>query len=367
MSPAQRYALLATAAAALVALIWLLAPILTPFVLGAGLAYLGDPLVDRLQKLGLSRTGGVAVVFVVIFSVILLIAILLLPMLYEQVITFLHRIPEWLRWIQDEGLPKLGLSLPEGTRLDAEGLKQVITEHWSKAGGVAAALWARASASGAALLLAVTNLMLVPVVTFYLLRDWDDLVARIRDLIPRRALPKITQLARESDEVLAGFIRGQLLVMAGLALIYTIGLWIVGVDLALLIGLGAGVVSFVPYLGFIVGILAASVAVIVQTQQLLPLVWIAIVFGIGQLMESMLLTPWLVGQKIGLHPVAVIFAILAGGQLFGFIGVLLALPASAVLAVLVRHVLQRWLQSDAYGQETTAVPTEIASPPANPQ
>jgi len=306
----------------------------------------------------------------VIFSAILLIAVLLVPMLHEQIVTFMHRIPEWLQWIQDEGLPKLGLSLPEGTRLDAEGLKQVITEHWAKAGGIAAALWARASASGAALLLAITNFMLVPVVTFYLLRDWDDLVAYIREMIPRRALPKVTEIARESDDVLAGFIRGQLLVMAALALIYSIGLWIAGVDLALLIGLGAGIVSFVPYLGFISGIVAAAIAVIVQTHAMLPLLWVAIVFGIGQIMESMVLTPWLVGEKIGLHPVMVIFAILAGGQLFGFAGVLIALPASAVIAVIVRHGVRHWRQSEAYSKEPAAPAEDGAageSPPDAPQ
>jgi predicted PurR-regulated permease PerM len=363
MSTNLRYGLIALAAAAFITLIYLLAPILTPFVIGAGLAYLGDPLVDRLQRVGLSRTAGVSVVFVVIFGVLLMITVLLVPMLQEQIVTFLHRIPDWLRWIQDVGLPKLGLSLPEGLRLDAEGLKQVIGENWTRAGGFASIIWARVSASGAALLLAITNLMLVPIVTFYLLRDWDDLIVRLRDQIPRRVLPQVTELAQESDQVLAGFIRGQLLVMACLAVIYSVGLWIAGVDLALLIGLGAGLVSFVPYLGFITGILAASIAVVVQTQEFLPVLWVALVFGIGQVLESMMLTPWLVGNQIGLHPVVVIFAVLAGGQLFGFAGILLALPAAAVLAVLVRHALKRWQRSSLYQAEATTPPTADSGPP----
>jgi predicted PurR-regulated permease PerM len=197
---------------------------------------------------------------------------------------------------------------------------------------------------------------MIPIVAFYLLRDWDNLVARVRDLVPRRWLPTVTTLAGETDQVLAAFIRGQLSVMAALAVIYSLGLWIAGLDLALLIGLLAGLVSFVPYLGFIVGILAASLAVLVQTHELLPLVWILLVFGAGQMLESMWLTPWLVGNQIGLHPVIVIFAILAGGQLFGFVGVLLALPAAAVLAVLARHALRHWLNSRLY--------LEDAAPPA---
>ncbi len=346
--------------------IWLLAPILTPFVIGAGLAYLGDPIVDRLERARLSRTAGVCVVFVVIFASLITATLILVPMLLEQVVVLLHSLPDWLRWLQDVGLPKLGLALPEGTRLDAEGIKQALSEHWAGVGGIAAAAWARISASGAALLTAAVNLMLVPIVTFYLLRDWDLLVARIGQLIPRRALPKVQQLARESDEVLAAFIRGQLSVMAALAVVYGVGLAIVGVKLALLIGLLSGLVSFVPYLGFIVGIVTASIAVVVQTHELLPLVWVAIVFGIGQVLESMWLTPLLVGHNIGLHPVAVIFAVMAGGQLFGFAGVLLALPAAAVLAVLVRHATEHWLASRLYGESPVmASTTNDSTPPGD--
>jgi predicted PurR-regulated permease PerM len=347
--------------AAALLLLYLLSPILTPFVIGAGLAYLGDPLVDRLEKLRFSRTGGVCVVFIAIFGVAIVITLILVPMLQDQVVVFLHSLPDWLRWLQDVGLPKLGLSLPEGTRLDAEGIRRAVAEHWAGVGGVAAVAWQKISASGGALLTAAIDAMLVPIVTFYLLRDWDLLVARIDALIPRRTLPTVRLLAHESDEVLAAFIRGQLSVMAALALFYTIGLSIAGLHLALLIGLLAGLVSFVPYLGFIIGIVTASIAMAVQTQELLPLVWIAVVFGIGQLLESMLLTPLLVGHHIGLHPVAVIFAVLAGGELFGFAGVLLALPAAAVIAVLMRHATARWLQSEAYRKEPLAIAPVDAS------
>jgi predicted PurR-regulated permease PerM len=184
-------------------------------------------------------------------------------------------------------------------------------------------------------------------VAFYLLRDWNDMAARVHGLFPRPVQPRVAQLARESDEVLGAFLRGQLLVMLALAIIYSAGLWILGLDLALPIGLVAGFVSFVPYLGFIVGLAAASVAAIFQFQDAWMLMWVGAVFGFGQILEGTLITPKLVGDRIGLHPVAVIFAVLAGGQLFGFFGVLLALPAAAVMVVWLRHLHGGFIRSAA--------------------
>jgi len=183
------------------------------------------------------------------------------------------------------------------------------------------------------------------------MRDWDILVEKIFHLLPRHIEPLIKKLALQSDEVLGAFLRGQIIVMASLAGIYSIGLWIAGLELALLVGLLAGLVSFVPYLGFIVGILAAIIASLIQFHDMSLLIPIALVFGIGQLLESLLLTPLLVGDKIGLHPVAVIFAIMAGGQLFGFVGILIALPVSAVIMVLLRHIYQSYVSSNIYGRQ----------------
>jgi predicted PurR-regulated permease PerM len=345
---------------------WLLSPILTPFVLGAGLAYMGDPVVDRLQKVGLSRTAGVSLVFVAITVVALVAMILLVPMLQAQLVTLLANIPDWLAWLQNRGLAKLGIALPEGTRLDAAGFKAIIAQHWSEAGDVMKVVWARVSSSGAALVTAVANLLLVPVVTFYLLRDWDDLVAWIASLVPPRASPKVALLARETDEVLGAFIRGQLTVMAALSLYYWIALWIAGLELALLVGLIVGLIAFVPYLGAIVGIATAMIAMFVQTGEMLPLVWVGVVFGIGQVLESNVLTPMLVGDRIGLHPVAVIFAVMAGGQLFGFVGVMLALPVAAVIAVLMRHFKTQWLASRVFLHGAPAPPVETIEAPLEP-
>jgi predicted PurR-regulated permease PerM len=225
-------------------------------------------------------------------------------------------------------------------------------KYWSSVGQVAGGVFETMTRSTFVLVQWVGNLVLIPVLTFYLLRDWDILVARFRELLPRRHADKITQISLECDEMLAGFIRGQVMVMSTLSAIYTVGLMMVGLELALLLGVIAGFVSFVPYLGLIVGIVLAGLAALFQFGDWLPIVYVVIVFGVAQMIEGMVLTPRFVGERIGLHPVAVIFAVLAGGQLFGFTGVLLALPAAAVVVVLLKHAHERYVSSDLYGQAT---------------
>jgi predicted PurR-regulated permease PerM len=197
----------------------------------------------------------------------------------------------------------------------------------------------------------LTNLVLIPVVWFYLLRDWDRLVAWIDRMLPRSIEPTIAHLARESDAVLGAFVRGQLLVMLALAIYYGVALTLIGISVGPLIGMVAGLLSFVPYLGFITGFAAAIIASLVQHGDWTHLLMVVGVFVIGQLLEGYVLVPRLVGEKIGLHPVAVIFAVLAGGYLFGFLGVLLALPAASVILVLLRYLAQRYKQSDLYTEE----------------
>jgi predicted PurR-regulated permease PerM len=351
-------------AAGALTLLYYLGPILAPFLVSAGLAYLGDPLVDRLEKLRLPRTAGVAIVFVVFFGVLVTALVLMVPMLEQQIVTFAQNIPEWLKWVQDVGLPKLGVHLPAGVRLDATGLRNAITHNLGEAGDIASAVLSRVEQSTPALLGFFADLLLIPIVSFYLLRDWDLLVARIDQLIPPRLRPRAEQLARETDGVLSALIRGQLLVMAALAVYYSVGLGIAGLKVALLVGIFTGLVSFIPYLGYFSGLVAACIAMAVQTQEVTPVLWVAVVYAVGQVLESGLLTPLLVGDRIGLHPVAVIFAILAGGQLLGFAGVLVALPVAAVVAVLLRHAREHWLQSPLYG---AGAPAAVAQePPAAP-
>ncbi len=330
-------------------LLYLLAPVLSPFLAGAMLAYLGDPLVDRLETYKLPRTTAVVVVFMTIVLFLLLLPLILLPLIEQQLTALVTKLPKYIDWIQQTVVPFISQALNiESGALDMSSFKQAVAQHWREMGGIATKVVAMVSQSGLMMVAWFANVVLIPVVTFYLLRDWDILIDKIHKLLPRRKEGAIVKLARESDEVLGAFLRGQLIVMVALGIVYSLGLWIVGLDLAFLIGMTAGLVSFVPYLGAIVGILLATVAAIMQFQDVLHVVLVAIVFGVGQSLEGMLLTPLLVGDKIGLHPVAVIFAVMAGGQLFGFVGILLALPVAAVIMVLLRHALHHYTESDLY-------------------
>lgn len=333
-------------------LIYLLAPVLMPFAFAAMLAYLGDPLTDKLETYRLSRTNAVLVVFSVMTLAFVLILLLLVPVLEDQVQHFVSSLPAYVTWLNETVIPWAQRRFHVGIRpVNLDQIVNLIKSHWEQAGGIAASVMSSVSHSGGVIAEWLMNLLLIPVVTFYLLRDWDELVVKVHDLLPRRAAPTAVKLAREVDSVLSAFVRGQLYVMLALGCIYSIGLWIVGLDLALLIGMMAGLVSFVPYLGSIIGIVTACVAALVQFHELIQLVPVAIVFIIGQSLEGMVLTPMLVGDKIGLHPVAVMFAVLAGGQLFGFLGILLALPVASVIMVLLRHVHDLYRYSDFYGRQ----------------
>lgn len=332
--------------------VYLLKPILAPFLIGILCAYLGDPLADRLEALGLGRMSAVSVVFVVMTSLLVLFIILLVPLLGRQLDSLIGRLPQTMEWFQTVALPWLGntFNIPQ-YELPLDEAKSIIANHWQKAGNVAKIIMQSVTSSSIAFLGWFANLILIPVVAFYLLRDWDVMMERIRDVLPRRIEPTVVHLAGECDDVLSAFLRGQLLIMFLLGVIYTIGLLIVGIDLALLLGMIAGLASVVPYMGFIIGITAASIAAMVQFGDWVHLLGVFAVFGVGQALEGMILTPLLVGDRIGLHPVAVIFAILAGGQLAGFVGVLLALPVAAVIMVLLRHMHTEYKSSAIYGHE----------------
>jgi len=329
-------------------MIYLLSPVLMPFLIAILLAYMGDPMVDMLDK-KIPRSISVLTVFLILSSFVLTLIFILLPMIERELSGFVQAIPKYLDWVQHVIIPwfisNFGVT---GFELDFAQIKATIKEQWTNAGGVAASIVSTVSKSGLALIGWVVNIALVPVLTFYILRDWDILKERIVELVPQKSQLSVLQIAKESDAVLGAFLRGQLMVMFALGSVYSIGLWLVGVDFSLLIGMLAGVVSFVPYLGFIVGISVASVATMVQFQDVYQLLPLLAVFGVGQLLESFILTPLLVGDKIGLHPVAVIFSVMAGGQLFGFFGILIALPVAAVVMVLLRHAHERYIQSHLY-------------------
>lgn len=339
--------------------IWLLGPILTPFVLALALAWLGDPLVDRIEATGRSRNTGVVLVFVAMILLITAALLILVPMIERQIATLVAAIPQAQQWLMQTGIPwfeqKTGLEVMQW--MDPDRLIEWVRSHWQQAGGFAKTFFGYVSRSGFTMVTWVVNILLLPILAFYFLRDWDTLVERVASMIPRNHIGTITKLARESDEVLGAFIRGQFLVMIALGVVYAAGLSLVGLKLGLLIGLVAGLISFIPYLGATTGIVMAIAAALVQAQgfDLKLLILVGVVFTVGQLLESYVLTPRIVGDKIGLHPVAVIFAVMAGGQLFGFLGMLLALPVAAVSNVLLRYAHQRYRQSDLYAGEKSAI------------
>jgi len=332
--------------------IYILSPILTPFAISALLAYLFDPFADKLESWKLNRTLSVVIVFLLMTLLVFIILLFLIPTLEHQISKLITNLPNYFIWLSEHITPWLKEKF--GIQTDIFNMSEVsvlLKSHWNEAGGIAKNIIASLSQSGLVLVSWMMNIVLIPVITFYLLRDWDILTARVGELIPRPVYPTINKLVTESNSVLSAFLRGQFSVMLALGVIYSIGLMIIGLDLSLLIGMGAGIVSFIPYLGAITGMVVGVITAIVQFGDPTFVVYVLIVFGVGQLLEGFVLTPWLVGDKIGLHPVAVIFAVLAGGQLFGFVGVLLGLPIAAVIMVLLRFAHQNYILSKVYGDE----------------
>ncbi|MCH9698571.1 MAG: AI-2E family transporter [Gammaproteobacteria bacterium] len=332
-------------------LFYLLSPVLSPFLFSALLAYLFDPLADQLENRKLSRTLSVVVVFATIVLLITAVLLWLVPALEKEITKLLKNLPGYIITIRNWVLPwleaRFGL---QAEILDTSQLIELLKAHWQQAGGIASAIVASVSKSGIAIASGLMNVLIIPVVTFYLLRDWDVLVEEIRQLLPRNRVGIISRLTREADQVLGAFLRGQFSVMIALGIFYSLGLSLVGLDYAFLIGMISGLISFIPYLGSAVGLVLSTLAAAVQYQDWTHVLFAAGVFGLGQLLEGFVFTPLMVGNKVGLHPVTVIFAIMAGGQLFGFAGVLLGLPVASVLMVLVRHGHELYKSSNFYNE-----------------
>jgi predicted PurR-regulated permease PerM len=326
-------------------LLWLLAPVLTPFLVGAVLAYALHPAVERLAARRVPRV--LAVVIVEVLGILLLLALFLLiipilskelPLLREQIPLLADRLNQNLSpWLASHGID---------LTLDTASIKAFVLtyldanlEDWT------GKLLKSARIGGSILLAVVGNLILVPVVLFYLLMDWPKLVSRAQDLIPPRARDSVQKFVLECDSVLGQYLRGQLLVMVILAAFYSVGLALFGFDLALPVGVFTGLAMFIPYVGFGLGLVLALLAGLLQFASVYGVVAVAVVYGIGQVAESLFLTPRLVGERIGMNPLMVIFALLAFGHLFGFVGVLIALPLSALLVVAVRRLRSLYLES----------------------
>ena len=343
--------------------------ILLPFLAGMALAYFLDPVADRLEAWGLSRlmaTLLILVMFLVVFAAALL---GIIPSLAEQAAGLIERLPVYIASLQTliagEDSPLRSIIGEPSAALE-ENLNAVLTEGAGFISGLFASIWA----GGQALVDVLGLFVVTPVVAFYLLLDWDHMVARVDALAPRDHVGTIRQIARDIDRAVAGFVRGQGTVCLILGAIYGIGLSLVGLNFGLLIGLVAGLISFIPYVGSIVGLVMALGVALVQfwpDGEYLRIGLVLAVFFAGQFFEGNILQPKLVGGRIGLHPVWLMFALFAFGSLFGFTGLLIAVPASAAIGVLVRFAIARYEESDVYrGQEATdaaaAAPDEVADP-----
>lgn len=341
-----RYIAYAAALLGIAVFVHYLGPILAPFVSAAILAYICVPLVDRLERRKMPRSLAVMLVMTLVILLIIGLIVVMVPLVLDQVALLSAKVPPMLEWVRTALIPwiaeRTGMSPGEGW----SKLKDALARNFQSAAQWLATLLPTLGASGLALLGFVG--MLVPVALFFFLRDWHRFVGLIADIIPRRLLADVSSIAREIDSVLGEFLRGQLSVMVALSLIYAIGLWMVGLDGALSIGLLAGTLSFVPYLGFAFGVLLGIFAAATQFQAWGGVLGVWGVFLVGQLLESYVLTPKLVGDRVGLHPLGVVFAIMAFGHLLGFVGVLLAVPFAAAGLVLVRYFLRQYKAGALY-------------------
>ena len=331
--------------------LWLLAPVLTPFVVAAVLAYTLTPLVDRLDDMGRGRLPRVLAVLIVetLFLLVLLSILLLLVPIFAKELPLLR---EQLPLLADRHNNSLGPWLAQfGIKLslDVESIKTFVVKYLNaNAEDTFGSVMSSLKLGGSVALAIIGNMVLIPVALFFLLKDWDRFVGLVTVLVPLKMRAQFDSFTAEADSVLGQYLRGQLLVMGVLAIYFSVALTLFGFDLAVPVGVFTGMAFFIPYLGFGLGLILALLAGILQFGGLYGVLVVAGVYGTGQLVESVYLTPRLVGERIGLHPLAVIFALLAFGQLFGFVGVLIALPASAVLLVAMRRTQASYLGSKLY-------------------
>ena len=328
------------------------AAILAPFVIALLLAYLTDPLVEKMVAYKIPRTLAVVVIFAILSIVLLLLLFALVPLLQRQLIYLAQQIPVVLHWLQTTAVPWLEAKLHlQAQALSIEDLRASIMDSWKNVGAIISTTLRSLTRSGLVIANQVMNIVLIPVVLFYVLRDWPKLLNASKSILPRTLEPTVVSLFQQCSEVLGAFFRGQLLVMLCLGIFYAAGLSLTGLNLGLLIGIIAGIFSVVPYLGFIIAVACAVLASLFQFNDLAHLIYVLVVLIVGNVLEGMVLTPWLVGDRIGLHPVVVIFSVLAGGQMFGFTGVLLALPAAAVIMVLLQFALHHYRNSEIYADD----------------
>jgi len=342
------YLWLVVTAVVVAALLHFLGSILTPFLVGAILAYFGSPFVTWAERHRVPRTLGTLLVILVILLLVLALLLVLVPLVQSEIGQLMRRLPELAATLYGRVAPWLRETFGIEVQMDLASVKELIADNLDSAQALTLKLLSGLKAGGTVVLGILINLALIPVVMFYLLRDWNRIVARVDGLLPRRWLPRVRTISREIDRVLAEFLRGQLSVMGVLAVYYSVGLMVAGLQFAVPIGILTGLLVFIPYVGFGLGLILGVLAALLQWSGWPGFFAVLAVYGIGQLLENYVLVPLLVGDRIGLHPLAVIFALLAFGELFGFAGVLLALPVSAALLVGLRHLRATYVDSDLY-------------------
>jgi predicted PurR-regulated permease PerM len=334
--------------------LYLIRGVLLPFVLGIFIAYLLDPPTDRMEKLGLSRTPATLAILAMFFIMVMLLSLLIVPIIAGQLSGLVVSLPEYIAAFNSEYIPRLERLAGMLPYAQMESVKSALADVSGVMARMVGEFISEMLRSGVAFINILSLMLITPIVAFYLLRDWDVMVARLDRLLPRPHLSVIREQLHIIDMTLAGFLRGQLNVCLLLGTFYAIGLSLVGLKFAIVIGLGTGLLVIFPYVGLLLGMSIGLGVAFFQFDSYEPVLAVLAVFVIGQIIEGSFVTPKLVGDKVGLHPVWIIFGMLAGGALFGFVGVLIAVPVTAVIGVLIRFALARYLESGYYRGEADA-------------
>ena len=329
-------------------LTYLLRSVLLPFVAGIALGYLFDPWASYLEKKGLNRTFATLLVLLAAILIFIPIAAVFLSVIDEQVNRFLQVLPDYITSLTKKIEPVILDLQDRFPNFDTEKIRSSIRESLSDNLKLIGVMLRKILTKSFALINLLSLILITPVVTFYMLRDWDHFVAKVDSLLPRKSKKSIRQQAKEIDKTLAGFIRGQISVCLLLGTYYGLGLYLIGLDLGIVIGFLAGILSFIPYVGSITGFVLSILMATAQFNEIMPIILVILVFASGQFIEGNFLTPKLVGDNIGLHPVWVMFALLAGGVLLGFLGLLIAVPVAAIIGVLIRHAIDNYKHSSLY-------------------
>lgn len=329
-------------------LVYILRSVLLPFVVGIIIGYLLDPLATRLEKLKINRSIATCLVLLLVAIILIPLIIALFGMIDEQLALFISAVPKYMETLTQKIEPIINNLQDNFPNLNREKIREYLRGNMSNGLKLIGTLLRKLISGSYAIFNILSLVLITPIVTFYMLRDWNDFIKKVDSLLPKAYKKEIRTQAKEIDKIISSFIRGQLSVCVLLGTFYGVGLSFVGLDLGLLVGFIAGIISFIPYVGSIVGFITAMAIAFAQFNDWVPIAQVVGVFAVGQFLEGNFLTPKLVGDSIGLHPVWVMFALLAGGVLLGFLGLMMAVPLAAVIGVLARFAITKYKQSSLY-------------------